>query len=89
MGAGDWNDGMNRVGIEGQGESVWLGWFLYAALQRFAGLAAAAGHGEEAAGYRRRAAELAAAIEAAAWDGAWYRRAYYDDGDAAGLRGER
>nr|MBP7687213.1 hypothetical protein [Thermoflexales bacterium] len=79
MGSGDWNDGMNRVGIDGRGESVWLGWFLCATLTRFAELCAGRNDRAQAATYRQRAAELSLAIEASAWDGAWYRRAYYDD----------
>jgi len=84
MGSGDWNDGMNRVGIEGRGESVWLGWFLCATLTRFARLCEGRGDQIQAAAYRQRAAELGQAIEASAWDGAWYRRAYYDDGTPLG-----
>jgi cyclic beta-1,2-glucan synthetase len=84
MGSGDWNDGMNRVGIEGCGESVWLGWFLCATLTRFAGLCERRSDQAQAAAYRQRAAELGQAMEANAWDGAWYRRAYYDDGTPLG-----
>ena len=84
MGSGDWNDGMNRVGIEGRGESVWLGWFLYATLTRFAELCDGQGDKEQAANYRQHAGDLSKAIEANAWDGAWYRRAYYDDGTPLG-----
>ncbi len=84
MGAGDWNDGLNRVGIEGKGESVWLGWFLYAALTRFAPLCQRMGDQEQAEAYRQRASKLREALEEGAWDGAWYRRAYYDDGTPLG-----
>jgi cyclic beta-1,2-glucan synthetase len=84
MGAGDWNDGMNRVGIEGQGESVWLGWFLTASLTRFAALSEERGEVEQAETYRERAAALRDALHTNAWDGAWYRRAYYDDGTPLG-----
>jgi cyclic beta-1,2-glucan synthetase len=84
MGSGDWNDGMNRVGVEGRGESVWLGWFLRATLTNFARLCEGRGDQAQAAAYRQRAAELGQAIEASAWDGAWYRRAYYDDGTPLG-----
>ncbi|MEW5717132.1 MAG: glucoamylase family protein [Chloroflexota bacterium] len=84
IGSGDWNDGMNRVGVEGRGESVWLGWFLGATLTRFAELCDARGDRAQAAQYRQRAADLRAAIEANAWDGAWYRRAYFDDGAPLG-----
>ncbi len=84
MGGGDWNDGMNRVGIHGQGESVWLGWFLYAVLLRFASMCRLRGEDALAEEYEARAATLLEAIEEAAWDGAWYRRAYYDDGTPLG-----
>lgn len=84
IGSHDWNDGMNRVGIEGQGESVWLGWFLYATLTRFAPLCEGRDDGERAATYRLRASEMRKALEANAWDGSWYRRAYYDDGTPLG-----
>jgi cyclic beta-1,2-glucan synthetase len=89
MGSGDWNDGMNRVGIEGRGESVWLGWFLCATLTRFAALCAGRGDQAQANTYRQRAGDLAQAIEANAWDGAWYRRAYYDDGTPLGSAANR
>ncbi|NLD72908.1 MAG: hypothetical protein GX649_09365, partial [Chloroflexi bacterium] len=84
FGGGDWNDGMNRVGIEGRGESVWLGWFLYATLMRFAPLAERMGEDDVAATLRGRARELLIAMEAEAWDGEWYRRGYYDDGTPLG-----
>ncbi len=84
MGTGDWNDGMNRVGREGQGESVWLGWFLLANLREFSGIAAARGQLDRAARWRERAASIQAALEREAWDGAWYRRAFFDDGTPLG-----
>jgi cyclic beta-1,2-glucan synthetase len=84
MGSGDWNDGMNRVGEGGRGESVWLGWFLCDVLQRFAGLCEQAGDLETASRYQAQAQGYAAAIEQSAWDGEWYRRAYYDDGAPLG-----
>ena len=84
MGSGDWNDGMNRVGIDGRGESIWLGWFLYSTLNRFADLCEVRGQDEPAAGYRHRAFDLAQAIEHSAWDGEWYLRAFYDDGSPLG-----
>lgn len=84
MGSGDWNDGMNRVGHEGRGESVWLGWFLDATLTAFADLCERSGEAAQASAYRQRTKELRQAMEANAWDGAWYRRAYYDDGTALG-----
>jgi cyclic beta-1,2-glucan synthetase len=84
MGAGDWNDGMNRVGRLGKGESVWLGWFLLTLLPEFARLAEARGEGARAKAWRRRVASLKTAIEREAWDGDWYRRAYFDDGTPLG-----
>ena len=84
FGGGDWNDGMNRVGIEGRGESVWLGWFLYATMTRFAPLAERMGDAEVAAALRGRAHELLIALDAEAWDGEWYLRGYYDDGTPLG-----
>jgi cyclic beta-1,2-glucan synthetase len=84
MGSGDWNDGMNLVGIHGRGESVWLGFFLYEVLSSFAGLAA--GHGDPAFAERCRqeAAQLRLNLEQHAWDGGWYRRAWFDDGTPLG-----
>jgi cyclic beta-1,2-glucan synthetase len=79
IGVGDWNDGMNRVGVEGRGESVWLAWFLYSVLTSFGELAERYGNSEDAELYRKRTRELAAAVEEHAWDGSWYRRAYFDD----------
>jgi cyclic beta-1,2-glucan synthetase len=84
MGGGDWNDGMNRVGIEGKGESVWLAWFLVATLRRFAEHADARKDADVASRCRRRADDYAAAVELTSWDGAWYRRAYFDDGTPLG-----
>ncbi len=84
MGTGDWNDGMNKVGAGGRGESVWNGWFLLTCLHRFADLAQARGEVSRAAGWRAQAEQVRAAIEAHAWDGAWYRRAYFDDGTPLG-----
>ena len=84
IGGGDWNDGMNRVGIGGKGESVWLAWFLIATLRRFAPHAERRGDADLTARYRAQADSYAAAIEREAWDGAWYRRAYYDDGTPLG-----
>ena len=84
FGSGDWNDGMNRVGAGGRGESVWLGWFVCATLTRFAPLCAAMGEPERAEELRGRAAALRAALEGRGWDGRWYRRGYYDDGSPLG-----
>ncbi len=87
MGTGDWNDGMNRVGIEGKGESVWLGWFLHAVLTRWAPIAAARGEANRAAAWTNHATALKEAIERTAWDGHWYRRAFFDDGTPLGTAG--
>ena len=84
MGTGDWNDGMNRVGAEGKGESVWLAWFLIDVLNNFAEICEQRGDAALAAQFRQRAAAYAQAVERSAWDGAWYRRAYYDDGAPLG-----
>ncbi len=84
MGTGDWNDGMNRVGRGGRGESVWLGFFLYRTLLDFIPYCTEHGDGERLARYRDYAAGLVQALEKDGWDGAWYRRAYYDDGTALG-----
>ncbi len=84
MGAGDWNDGMNRVGCEGSGESVWLGWFLHLNLTEFAQVAGRRGEVGRAARWRERAASLEVALADAAWDGEWYRRAFFDDGTPLG-----
>jgi cyclic beta-1,2-glucan synthetase len=84
IGSGDWNDGMNLVGVRGRGESVWLGWFLCAALTRFAPLCELMGDRERADEMRARVATLSAALERGGWDGRWYRRGYYDDGSPLG-----
>jgi len=80
MGTGDWNDGMNKVGAQGKGESVWNGWFFVTVLNAFAKLADRRGQTIDASRCRQRAENLRAALEANAWDGAWYLRAYFDDG---------
>jgi cyclic beta-1,2-glucan synthetase len=90
MGTGDWNDGMNRVGSGGKGESVWDGWFLIKILRDFAELAPQHGEGEgegdaqRRAWCQRRAEELRLALEEHAWDGQWYLRAFFDDGTPLG-----
>jgi cyclic beta-1,2-glucan synthetase len=86
IGSGDWNDGMNRVGIEGKGESVWLAWFLIATLRRFATHADQRKDTAVRDELLARAEEYAAAVERTAWDGEWYRRAYFDDGSPLGSR---
>ncbi|MDH4154218.1 MAG: hypothetical protein OEV01_10580, partial [Nitrospira sp.] len=84
MGTGDWNDGMNRVGQQGKGESIWLGWFLHTVLWEFAKLAAQRGERVRAEAWRLHVSALKAAIERDGWDGEWYRRAYFDDGTPLG-----
>ena len=84
IGSGDWNDGMNRVGVGGRGESVWLAWFLVANLRAFAVHIERRGDAAVAADFRAKADAYVAAVEASSWDGAWYRRAYYDDGTPLG-----
>ena len=84
MGSGDWNDGMNRVGEDGRGESVWLAWLHCATLVAFAPVAEARGERDRAANWRSHAETLRASIEREAWDGDWYRRGYYDDGAPLG-----
>lgn len=84
IGGGDWNDGMNRVGIEGKGESVWLAWFLIHVMNDFAELLSITNQEGSAEGFRTQAKRLAAIIEEHAWDGKWYRRAYFDDGTPLG-----
>ena len=84
MGTGDWNDGMNRVGELGKGESVWLGWFLHTNLWEFAKIASARGEHQRAEAWRLHVSALKAALERDGWDGEWYRRAYFDDGTPLG-----
>ena len=86
MGTGDWNDGMNRVGHEGRGESVWLAWFLCRLVTDFAPWAHARGDVERAGRWERAAQGWREALEGPAWDGAWYRRAFFDDGSALGAQ---
>ena len=84
MGTGDWNDGMNRVGDQGRGESVWLGFFLHDVLLRFVPLAQARSDVAFAARCESTAAALRSNLDQHGWDGAWYRRAYFDDGTPLG-----
>jgi len=86
MKAGDWNDGMNRVGIKGRGESVWMGWFLYMTLDRFRPICLQMNDSDRADTYQRRMNEIREALENSAWDGDWYRRAYYDNGAPLGSK---
>ena len=84
IGTGDWNDGMNRVGENGEGESVWLGWF-YSALTAFSPLALARGDTARAETWRAHADAVKTALERElSWDGEWYRRGYFDDGAPLG-----
>ncbi len=85
IGTGDWNDGMNNVGAQGRGESVWLAWFLLATIRACAPWADARGESARAASWRAYATALRVVLESAAgWDGGWYRRGYYDDGTPLG-----
>jgi cyclic beta-1,2-glucan glucanotransferase len=84
MGTGDWNDGMNRVGHKGQGESVWLSWFLYRTLGDFVKFCDARGETTRSQTYRDHMGKLKGALEDAAWDGDWYVRAFFDDGKPLG-----
>lgn len=83
---GDWNDGMNLVGIEGKGESVWLGWFLGATLQAFIPIAQAKGDEKRVKKWSQHLNKLTKALEKSGWDGAWYRRGYFDDGTPLGSK---
>jgi len=84
MGSGDWNDGMNRVGIQGKGESIWLGFFLYAVLRQFREVALERGDSALAERCDAEAGKLRQNLEQHGWDGEWYRRAYFDDGKPLG-----
>jgi cyclic beta-1,2-glucan synthetase len=86
IGTCDWNDGMNRVGHEGRGESIWLAWFLGLTLKSFGALSLSRGDAERAASFRAEAQRLAVAVEREGWDGSWYRRAYFDDGTPIGSK---
>ena len=86
FGSGDWNDGMNRVGREGRGESVWMGFFLSTVIDEFVPLCEARADHPRAARLRAHQESLHAALEEAGWDGDWYRRGYYDDGSPLGSR---
>jgi cyclic beta-1,2-glucan synthetase len=84
MGTGDWNDGMSRVGEAGKGESVWLGWFFYAAFTAFIPIAVSHNDSTRAKAWKAQVDALAGALDREGWDGNWYRRGYYDDGTALG-----
>ena len=84
MGTGDWNDGMNLVGVGGQGESVWLAWFLVDVLQGMAEMSELLGRPELSRTYQQERKSLIKTIEGTAWDGEWYLRAIFDDGTPLG-----
>jgi cyclic beta-1,2-glucan synthetase len=84
FGGGDWNDAMNRVGHLGKGESVWLGWFIYAALAAFLPLAELRGRKALVNKWRQYLTQLKTSLEKSAWDGAWYLRGFFDDGTPLG-----
>jgi cyclic beta-1,2-glucan synthetase len=84
MGTGDWNDGMNRVGHEGRGESVWLAWFLCQLVESFAPLARERGDEQRALNWESAATGWKTALDGSAWDGQWFKRAFFDDGSALG-----
>ncbi|HSE37721.1 MAG TPA: phosphorylase, partial [Blastocatellia bacterium] len=84
MGGGDWNDGMNRIGHLGKGESTWVGWFLHTTLAGFSPFCEQRGQETRAASYRKHMDDLKKALEKDGWDGDWYRRAFFDDGTPLG-----
>ncbi len=84
MGSGDWNDGMNRVGHQGRGESVWLAWFLIRVIADFAPLARARGDDDRVRRWQTAAQQWAQALHGPAWDGQWFKRAFFDDGQPLG-----
>ena len=86
MGAGDWNDGMNSVGDEGKGESVWLAWFLYKVLKDFAPVCRMMGEPDKAEMFEKTAEGIVENVEQHAWDGEWYIRAFFDNGEPLGSR---
>jgi len=87
IGSGDWNDGMNLVGMQGKGESIWLGFFLHDTLSQFSALAIRQGDGVFAERCHAEAEQLKRNLELHGWDGEWYRRAYFDDGTPLGSAG--
>ena len=86
IGSGDWNDGMNKIGQGGRGESVWLGWFIISVLKGFAPICRMMGDTPRAKKYTETADRISKAIEKSAWDGEWYQRAYFDDGKPLGSK---
>jgi len=89
MGSGDWNDGMNKVGYKGKGESVWMGWFLGSVLKEFIPVCEKMGDFERAEKYKKIIPELKESVEANGWDGEWYKRAFFDDGTPIGSKESR
>lgn len=86
IGSGDWNDGMNSVGEKGQGESIWLGWFMYSVLNSFAGICESKGNEDLKISYSEHAFNIRRAILENGWDGEWFRRAYFDNGKPIGSK---
>ena len=84
IGSGDWNDGFNRVGIEGRGESIWLGWFLIKILNDFSALCSMRGENQKSEHYKRMSQDIQNAIQEEAWDGKWFIRCFHDDGTIMG-----
>jgi cyclic beta-1,2-glucan synthetase len=84
FGTGDWNDGMNRVGHEGQGESIWMAWFLAQVIEDFAPVATARGEHERVQRWKAARDGWVAALDGPGWDGQWYRRGFFDDGSPLG-----
>ncbi|HZX21018.1 MAG TPA: glucoamylase family protein [Clostridia bacterium] len=89
MGSGDWNDGMNKIGHEGKGESVWMGWFLGKVLKEFIPVCEKMMDFERAERYKEVMSALKESIETNAWDGEWYKRAFFDDGTPIGSKESR
>lgn len=86
MGGGDWNDGMNKIGYKGKGESVWLGWFLITVLESFIPICEKVGDFSKVEKYKKIIIDLKSAIETNAWDGEWYKRAFFDNGTPIGSK---
>ncbi|MFP5108616.1 GH36-type glycosyl hydrolase domain-containing protein [Neobacillus sp. C211] len=84
IGVGDWNDGMNQVGVKGRGESVWLGWFICDVLNRFAELCGLRGDSERVESFQKMRKQLTNSLNEQGWDGQWYRRAFTDAGQWLG-----
>ncbi len=89
MKGGDWNDGMNKVGVEGQGESIWLAWFEIKVLEEFSEAAKKKGEKEAWRELNSKIKKLKKEVERTGWDGEWYRRAYFDDGTPLGSKENR